>query len=465
MKSSEPVLEIENLNVGYETYRGFSHVLKDLNLTLEKGEKIGVIGESGCGKTTTMKSIHQILASNAVMKSGSIYFKGRHLFELDPFYKRYLKKGPVASKLKATFEEKGNLLPDNATMSKIGKRWVIKANGSEQYNIDQTSNGLNIHTGTNVLTMNKKELLNLRRKHVSMIPQDPTASLNPLFKIKTQMKDILKYSGGGGGKMYLFSIKQEYAKSFKTGYPHEKLSEVFEKKDYPLPTNARIETKEKRAIIKVKNKNKYVIESGDSGLDVYGDIEGYKKRAIELFNEVSLSDPERVLDSYPFQLSGGMRQRVCIAMSLATPKDLLIADEPTTNLDVTIQAQVLRLIGDILAERDFSAIFVSQALGALKKFVDRIYVMYGGTVVEVANADDIFKKPEHPYTIGLIESTPKLTGGGFSVGIAGQTPDYVDPPSGCRFHPRCEEASTMCKQEEPMLVKIGKDHYVACWRD
>lgn len=345
--TSDTVLEIKDLNVGYKTYRGFSHVLKDLNMKVERGQTVGVIGESGCGKTTTMKSIHQILSTNAVIKSGSIYLNGK-----------------------------------------------------------------------NVLSMKKKELLDIRRSSVSMIPQDPTASLNPLFKVETQMRDILKYSSEKAGEKFTLN-------------PFKKL------------------------LSKVKTKTK----SSDGEKK---DKEYYREKALQLFKDVRLSDPERVLDSYPFQLSGGMRQRVCIAMSLAAPKDLLIADEPTTNLDVTIQDQVLRLIKDILERENVSTILVSQALGSVKKFVDKIYVFYGGSVVETADTDIIFSDPVHPYTKGLIESTPKLTGGGFSAGIAGQTPDYVFPPSGCRFHPRCPEASEKCKEMAPKMVEVGKNHFVAC---
>ena len=342
---ADPLLKIEDLNVGYETYRGVSSVLKNLEMEVHKGEKIGVIGESGCGKTTTMKTINRILPSNARITSGNVYFEGE-----------------------------------------------------------------------DVLGMDKNKLMNHRRNKVSMVPQDPTASLNPLFKVETQMRDVLKYS--------------------------------------------RMEEAGLNPFVKVKDQIKSLLRMSDK--KDKKDKEYYKKKSLQLFEDVKLSDPERVYDSYPFQLSGGMRQRVCIAMSLATPKDLLILDEPTTNLDVTIQDQVFRLIKDILDREKYTAILVSQALGAVKKFVDRIYVFYGGTVVEVAPTEKIFSDPVHPYTRGLLESTPKLTGGGFSVGIAGQTPDYVYPPEGCRFHPRCKEASVDCEEEVPEMVKVGKDHYVAC---
>jgi peptide/nickel transport system ATP-binding protein len=185
---------------------------------------------------------------------------------------------------------------------------------------------------------------------------------------------------------------------------------------------------------------------------------------LDALKEVSLPDPERVLDSYPFQLSGGMRQRVCIAMSLATAKDLLIADEPTTNLDVTIQDQVLRLMKDLVTKKNLSIILISHALGTIRNTVDTVYVMYAGTTIEAAETRKLFSNPMHPYTQGLLKSVPKLTGAGFSEGIKGRIPDYIDPPTGCRFHPRCEYALEICRIEKPRLLKADADnHRVACW--
>jgi peptide/nickel transport system ATP-binding protein len=321
---TELLLEIKNLHVGYRTYRGTSKVLNDVSLAVNAREKIGIIGESGCGKTTTMKTVLAVLPSNAVIEKGEILFRGK-----------------------------------------------------------------------DILRMNKSELTEVRRKHIAMIFQDPTAALNPVFKVGTQLVDVMKYSGTHGSRM---------------------------------------EAKE------------------------------FKARSIQLFKEVALSDPDRVFDSYPFQLSGGMRQRICIAMSLATPTDLLIADEPTTNLDVTIQDQVLRLIKDIAEKRDLSTILISHALGAVKDFVDRVYVMYAGNIVETAEAAELFSNPLHPYTQGLLSSTPKLTGGGFSEGIRGRVPDYISPPRGCRFHPRCNYSLDMCRKEKPPFIDVEGNHSVACWR-
>lgn len=320
----KPLLDIRDLQVGYKTYMGRLKVLNGVYLTVQQGEKVGIIGESGCGKTTTMKAILRILPSNAVTEEGEIYFRG-----------------------------------------------------------------------SDVLKMDKKELTDIRRKHITMIFQDPTAALNPVFKVETQLMDVIKYSGI---------------------YGSEKVTK-----------------------------------------------EELRAKSLELLKEVALPDPERVLDSYPFQLSGGMRQRICIAMSLATAQDLLIADEPTTNLDVTIQDQVLRLMKDLVEKRNLSVILISHALGAVRGTVDRVYVMYAGNMVEAAETRELFLNPMHPYTQGLLESVPKLTGSEFSEGIRGRIPDYINPPTGCRFHPRCDYTSDRCKKEKPAFINIEGDHEVACW--
>lgn len=318
------LLDIKDLGVGYNTYRGKLKVLNGVHLTVNEGEKVGVIGESGCGKTTIMRTILRILASNAVIDSGEIFFKNKDL-----------------------------------------------------------------------LKMSNKEMTDVRRKHITMIFQDPTAALNPVFKVETQLMDIIRYSG--------------------------------------TITDGRV-TKEK-----------------------------LRAKSVALLKEVALPDPERVLDSYPFQLSGGMRQRICIAMSLATSGDLLIADEPTTSLDVTIQDQVFRLMKSLVEKRNLSVILISHALGAVRGTVDKVYVMYAGNMIETAGTEELFSNPLHPYAQELIKSVPKLTGTGFSEGIKGRVPDYMNPPTGCRFYPRCAYAFDRCPKEKPGLLGQGGGHQVACW--
>lgn len=244
--------------------------------------------------------------------------------------------------------------------------------------------------GTDLLRADKKYVLNVRRKEIGMIFQDPLGALNPVFKIKDQMLDVLKQSHSDHNESDLISVAED------------------------------------------------------------------------LLRSVMLPDTARVLDSYPFQLSGGMRQRVVIAMALASAKDLLLADEPTTNLDVTIQDQILRLINKLVEERGLSMVLVSHALGMVAKMTQRTYVMYAGSIIEEALTNELFKEPLHPYTRMLIDSTPRLTSTQIGEGIKGNPPDYRYPPSGCRFHPRCPNAMEICKSVKPPRTQVSQHRYVAC---
>ena len=319
---SETLLDIRNLHVWFKVYGGVLKVLNGVNFTVNFGEKVGLVGETGCGKTTTMKALLRVLPNLALIPEGDI------------------------------------LVRDN-----------------------------------NILKLNSRELANLRGRGLSMIFQDPTSALNPVFTIGQQLYDIIKYSVG--------SSRQ-----------------------------------------KVANK---------------------KNVALRALREARLPDPERMLDSYPIQLSGGMRQRVCIAFSIATARDLLIADEPTTNLDVTIQDQVLRLIKDLVEKKGASLILITHSLGLAREITERVYVMYAGNMIEMAATSLLFEKPFHPYTQGLLASVPRLTGGGFAEGIPGRIPDYRNPPPGCRFEPRCQHAFEPCTKAMPPYFDVGDGHQVACY--
>lgn len=324
---SQPILAINSLKTNYRVYGGELKVIDGLNLEVRKGEKVGLVGETGCGKTTTMKSILRILPKPAgVIKGGEIIFEGKDL-----------------------------------------------------------------------LKIKEPSMVKLRREKMSAIFQNPSAALNPVFTVGEQLFDAIKYSRIGGQR-------------------------VTEKKEI-------------------------------------------KKKALGVLKDVALPDPERLLTNYPFQLSGGMKQRICIALALVTTSDFLIADEPTTNLDVTIQDQILRLLIKLIEERQTSTIYITHSLGLVRQFMDRVYVMYAGSTVEVAKTEDLFKNPRHPYTIGLLKAVPKLTGGGISLGIAGRVPDYLNPPEGCRFYTRCESKIEICEKEKPKFKKIKEDHMVACFRE
>ncbi|MCG8515085.1 MAG: peptide ABC transporter substrate-binding protein, partial [Halanaerobiales bacterium] len=157
------------------------------------------------------------------------------------------------------------------------------------------------------------------------------------------------------------------------------------------------------------------------------------------------------------------RQRICIALALATSSKLLIADEPGTNLDVTIQDQILKLLMDLVKERKTATIYITHSLGVVREWMDRVYVMYAGNIIEMAPTKELFNNPLHPYTRGLMKAVPKLSGGGIAKGIAGRVPEYLHPPSGCRFHPRCAYCQDLCRQEKPELLATGNGHLVACY--
>lgn len=191
--------------------------------------------------------------------------------------------------------------------------------------------------------------------------------------------------------------------------------------------------------------------------------DGIMARAVQALTDVAMPDPERIMKNYPIQLSGGMRQRVCIAMALATGSELLIADEPTTSLDVTIQDQVLRLLGKLVKERNTSTILITHTLGIVREWTDRVYVMYAGNMVEAAETKGFFSNPLHPYSQGLMGAVPKLTGVGIADGIPGRILDYYNPPPGCRFYPRCERAMPICEKTRPSFFNVGDSHQVACF--
>ena len=324
VQKDEKLLDIQDLRVWYRTYLGDAQVVDGINITVRPGEKIGVVGESGCGKTTTMKTVLRLLDPKQVkIPSGKILFRGK-----------------------------------------------------------------------DILQMSENELMEIRRKSISMISQEPMAALNPVFTIGEQISDIIKYSGQ---------------------FPGAKKSEV----------------------------------------------DALVEKAI---GDVMISDPKRIMKSYPHQLSGGMRQRICIAMSLVIPKDLLIADEPGTALDVTIQDQIHRLLRTLVEEKGRSLIMITHSLGVARELVDNIYIMYAGNIVESAPTKKLFSNPCHPYTIGLLECVPRLFGGGISAGIYGYVPNYISPGAGCRFAPRCSKCEQRCIDRKPPVVEVEPGHYVACWQ-
>ena len=319
------LLDVKELHVGFKIFEGYLDVLNGVKLTVEEGERVGLVGETGCGKTTTVKSILCVLPiPPARFAVGEIFYRCK-----------------------------------------------------------------------DILNMKRREIQRLRRAELTAIFQDPLMSLNPVFTVGTQLRDIVKDSLGTSGKKL---------------------------------TKKQITT-----------------------------------RCIEALKETGMPDPERIMSNYPIQLSGGMRQRVCIAEALSTTAQLLLADEPTTNLDVTIQDQILRKLDELVDEKNVSVLIITHSLGVVMDLTQRLYIMYAGTMVEEGKTEELFARPLHPYSQGLMESVPKLTGEGVSDGIPGHIPNYLDPPAGCRFEPRCKHAMPICQTEKPPLFNVENGRHVACF--
>lgn len=327
---SEPLLEVENLHVYFETHEGTAEVINGIDFEIDEGETAALVGETGCGKSVTVKSIMGLLPT-ARIPEGTIRYKGE-----------------------------------------------------------------------NVLELSEQERHARRGQEMSLIMQDPMTSLNPVLSVGEQMVDVLKWQG------------------------QRRISAIDWLRD------------------------KFTSDSDD-----------YRERAIDMLRDVDISAPERVFESYPVELSGGMRQRILIAIALLTEPDLLIADEPGTALDVTTESKVLDLLDELVENRGTSVLYITHDLGVAREVSDFINVMYAGEIVEQAETESVFEQPQHPYTRGLIDSIPKLSAE-IGEGIAGHLPDYTNAPDACRFVDRCPYAEEECREVYPYPRNTDADHVVSC---
>jgi len=313
------LLDISKLKVVFYTYRGVIKALNSVELWMNHGERLGIVGETGCGKSVTALSIMGLIEQPGEIIEGNIIFEDKLL-----------------------------------------------------------------------TSMKENKLNDIRGREIAMIFQEPIAALNPVMKVG-------------------FQIAESIARSKKKNMDKEVYSEV-------------------RRMLEI------------AGLDW-----------------------ERTINLYPHELSGGMAQRVMIAMALSSNPKLLIADEPTSALDVTIQAQILELLDDLVKKFGNAVILITHDMGVAAEFCDKMAVMYAGNMVEYASTTNIFRNPFHPYTKGLLRAVPKIGRTDELQSIKGMVPDLANPPTGCRFHPRCKYAMDICKKKLPALMEIKPEHYVACY--
>lgn len=321
------ILNINNLSAGFTSDEGYAQVLNDVNFEVKKGKTLGLVGESGCGKSVASLAIMRLLPQPAGhIESGEVLLEGQDLLKLSV-----------------------------------------------------------------------EDMHAIRGRRIAMIFQEPMTALNPVKKIGNQIMEVYKLH-------------------------------------FPEMTEAQ-----------------------------------RKRQAIEMLQKVRIHSPEKRINDYPHQLSGGMRQRVMIAMALACEPDVLIADEPTTALDVTIQAQVLALMQELQTEMGMSIIFITHDLGVVAQLCDDVAVMYAGRIVEQASVAELFANPRHPYTRGLLASIPRLDSSSKAElkVIRGTVPAMNKMPSGCRFRDRCDYAIEACADVVPPVDSIDQQHSVACirWRD
>lgn len=321
---SENILEVKGLKTQFFTESGVVRAVDGVDIKVKRGEVLGIVGESGCGKSVTSLSIMRLVGQPGKIVEGQIIFDNQDLLNLP-----------------------------------------------------------------------EKQMINIRGNRISMIFQQPQSCLNPVFRVGEQLAEVL--------------------------YIHQDLGK-------------------------------------DAG----------EKRAVELLDMVGIPEPKSRIKAFPHELSGGMAQRVMIAMALACVPELLIADEPTTALDVTIQAQILDLMRNLKSKMETSIILITHDLGVVAEMCDRVMVMYAGRVVEESPVVELFAKPNHPYTEALIGSTPVLGQADKElVTIPGSVPNLIDLPEGCKFAARCvarvENELEICTEEEPSLIPIEKNRWVRCW--
>ncbi len=517
---AEKILEVKDLKINFKTDHGVVQAVRGVSFDLERGETLCIVGESGSGKSVTSKAIMGILANNAVVVDGSITYQGENLLEVseEEFHKiRGHKIGmifqdPLSSlnpivrigkqiteatlinsdKLKQMYEE---LISKELTAYKntIAKRNILVAKEKEKYETlrsQKESLLKNKETSGEVKNQIKQEIRDAKalcQSNVAKFNADAKEKLVPLKAALNEKKAFAKTEVAA----YKKRITEEH--QAKLAYLNEKYQQALaednnnvsiqEKKDalskeYEAELAKAASKEEKQALKKkyVQNLQEYLLttKSGKLAKEIEDEKIDYvnklritrkeaKRKALEIMSEVGIPLPEKRFRQYPFEFSGGMRQRIVIAIALTATPEILICDEPTTALDVTIQAQILELIKKIQRERNIACIFITHDLGVVANMADRVAVMYAGKIVEYGKSEEIFFEPKHPYTWALLSSIPDVDSKERLEAIPGTPPDMIYPPKGDAFALRSKYAMKIDFEHEPPFFKISDTHYAATW--
>ena len=461
----EKKLEVKDLRVTFKTDHGLVQAVRDISFDLYEGETLCIVGESGSGKSVTSKTIMQILANNAIIEKGSIIYEGENLLDIseDEFYKiRGHKIGMIFQ------DPLSSLNPIVRIGHQITEATLINANKLKQRYQDLISKELieykNViaHRDINVKKEKDNYFLidaNLKKDVEKGIISKAEAN-KKLKEAKVQMKaNIAKFD---------LELKEK-SPALKEALKKRKAEAKVEVKEY----KEKIYREHDEKIKKINEEyydhssEEYKKAIEEANVDLINKTKITKavarQRAIDIMKEVGIPMPERRFRQYPFEFSGGMRQRIVIAIALTANPDVLICDEPTTALDVTIQAQILELINKIKKERGLSCIFITHDLGVVANMADRVAVMYAGKIVEYGTAREIFYDPRHPYTWALLSSIPDVDSKEKLDAIPGTPPDMIYPPKGDAFAARNKYAMNIDFEAQPPLFKVTDTHYAATW--
>ena len=443
--------------------------MRDISFDLKQGETLCIVGESGSGKSVTSKSIMGILANNAIIENGNIMYRGENLLEVseDEFYKiRGHKIGMIFQ------DPLSSLNPIVKIGKQITEAMLINSDKLKTMYNDLISDDLIRYKNTlakmNIAITNEKKKLEVfiaetnakEGRTADEKAADKAAIAQRKADFKTFEKETKeKYLKQAKEYKAVLKETEKEAKKKVAAYKAEVTAEYKQKETELKQKLAAASTKEDKEAVKKELEqekeaftNKLSITKAEA-----------KRRALSIMKEVGIPEPERRYNQYPFEFSGGMRQRIVIAIALTASPEILICDEPTTALDVTIQAQILELINRIKAERNLSCIFITHDLGVVANMADRVAVMYAGKIVEYGTVDEIFYEPKHPYTWALLSSIPDVDSKEKLEAIPGTPPNMIYPPKGDAFALRSKYAMNIDFREEPPYFKLSDTHYAATW--